>query len=143
MVRDNKDFIREPDERLKQEPSHNDPIKSRDVYIRGQRHRLRSYKPEAMKELCNTCTRVFGLCDHVLQPLPSPDGQRLCIEYSPDPSTRVCQNCKSLNKVRVDNVRCWKCGLLLVVPNPYLRIQKVKIDEEGNIRRILKRNVTK
>jgi len=110
----------------------------------GQRTRLRSYRPEAMLELCQTCRRAIpGICDHILQPLPSKDGTQLCIEYDPDPSTRTCRFCGALNKISIVDVRCHKCGSLLVIPNPYLRVQKVKIDEEGNIRKIIKRNVTK
>src|SRR5207245_1154151 len=135
-------FIKENPEELNKRPSRTDPIKNRDLYVHGKRWRLRSYKPEAMKELCNTCTRLM-ICDHVLQPLPSKDGQQLCIEYNPEPSSRPCRFCGTLNKVGVVDVRCHKCGMLLVIPNPYLRVQKVKIDEEVNIKRIISRNVTK
>jgi hypothetical protein len=129
-----------PEELVKNKVSKTDPIIKRDVMFGGQRVRLRSYRPEAMRELCNTCVRLYQ-CDHVLQPLPSKDGTSLCIEYSPDPSTRTCRFCGALNKLAVDNVRCHKCKMLLVVPGPFLRINKVKIDEEGNIHRILKKNI--
>ena len=129
-----------PEELIRGKVSRTDPIIKRDVMIHGQRHRLRSYRPEAMKELCNTCQRLY-VCDHVLQPLPSKDGQSLCVEYDPEPSTRTCRFCGSLNKLGVADVRCWKCKMLLVIPNPYLRIQKVKINEEGQIKKVIKRNI--
>ena len=134
-------FLEEKPEELKKQPSRTDPIRKRTISMGGNKYTLRSYKPQAMKELCQTCTRL-NICDHVLQPLPSQDGTQLCIEYDADPSTRLCRFCGTLNRLGVADVRCHKCGSLLVIPNPYLRIQKVKIDEEGNIRKIIKRNVT-
>ena len=129
-----------PEELIKGKLSREDPIKKRDITIHGKRYRLRSYKPEAMRELCQTCLRI-NICDHVLQPLPSEDGTSLCIEYNPDLSTRACPNCKKLNKIGVADVRCFNCGVLLFIPNPFLRINRVRIDEEGNIRKIIKRNI--
>ena len=134
------ELIKTPPEELSRKPSRADPIKKRDVSYGGHKYRLRSYRPEAMKELCQTCTRI-NICDHVLQPLPSEDGTQLCIEYNPDLSTRSCPFCKTLNKIGVVDVRCWKCGMLLILPNPYLRIHKVKITEEGNITKIIKKNI--
>src|SRR5438309_10882957 len=109
-----------PEELIRGKTSRNDPIIKRDVMFHGQRTRLRSYRPESMRELCSTCTRAIpGVCDHILQPLPSKDGTQLCIEFNPRVGTMTCPICRSLNYVAVDNVRCWKCKTLLIKPSKY------------------------